>query len=148
LHQDDSWQAIENQVGKYLIRVYQLRTDIIRLDATVGRVKHDPSKHELFQIGKDKEGVFGPLFKVMLVSLDPMGMPLVVDIVPGNKADDPLYIPSYKRAKQIVGGSGKLIVGDSKMSAQATRATIVDGKEHYLTPLAHEKDEPTLLDDC
>jgi transposase len=117
------------------------------LDATVGKVYHDPSQHTLFQIGKDKEGLFGSLFKLMVASLDPLGLPVVVDVEAGQKADDPLYVPAYLRAKTIIGGIGKLVVGDSKMSALATRATIVKGQDHYLTPLAHEKDEPSLLDE-
>lgn len=147
LHGKEVWQAIESRLGQRLIRVYELPTDTLRLDATVGKVYHDPANHTLFQIGKDKEGLFGPLFKLMVASLDPLGLPVVVDVEAGQKADDPLYVPAYLRAKTIIGGIGKLVVGDSKMSALATRATIVKGQDHYLTPLAHEKDEPSLLDE-
>jgi transposase len=146
LHGQVVWQAIESRLGQRLIRVYELPSDTLRLDATVGKVYHDPANHTLFQIGKDKEGLFGPLFKLMVASLDPLGLPVVVDVEAGQKADDPLYVPAYLRAKAIIGGVGKLVVGDSKMSALATRATIVKGEDHYLTPLAHEKDEPGLLD--
>ena len=141
------WHAIENRLGQHLIRIYELAVETIRLDATVGQVYHDPENHTLFQVSKAKNGLYGPLFKLMVASLDPLGMPLVVDGVAGNQADDPLYVPAYQRAKALVGGSGKLVVGDSKMSALATRATIVKGQDFYLTPLADEKDEPALLDE-
>jgi transposase len=49
--------------------------------------------------------------------------------------------------KKTVNRNGLLIVGDCKMSALQTRATIVAGKDYYLTPLAHLKDEPELLDE-
>lgn len=147
LHPTSTWHELESQMGQHLLRVYRLETETIRLDATVGKVNHDPKTHRLFQIGKAKDGVYGSLFKLMLASLDPLGLPLVVDVVAGNRADDPLYIPAYQRVKSIIGGEGKLIVGDSKMSAIGTRATIVAGKDYYLTPLAHEKDEPGLLDE-
>lgn len=147
LHGSVAWQAIESQLSQRLIRVYALPTETMRLDATVGKVYHDPADHTLFQIGKDKQGRFGALFKLMVVSLDPLGLPVVVDVAAGQKADDPLYVPAYLRAKAIIGGVGKLVVGDSKMSALATRATLVKGQDHYLTPLAHEKDEPSLLDE-
>ena len=62
-----------------------------------------------------------------------------------DRADDPLYVPSYLRAKTIIKRIGVLVVGDSKMSALDTRATIVRGQDHYLTPLADLKDEPGLL---
>jgi transposase len=69
-----------------------------------------------------------------------------VDVVPGDRADDPLYLPCYRRVKQVLPESGMLVVGDSKMSALKTRATIVTGDDFYLTPLAHLKDEPGLLE--
>lgn len=147
LHPSRIWHKIESRLGQHLLRVYELPRETIRLDATVGKVYHDPAEHTLFQIGKDKDGLFGPLFKLMVASLDPLGLPLVVDVEAGQKADDPLYVPAYQRAKAILGGVGKLVVGDSKMSALTTRATIVQGQDHYLTPLAHEKDDPTLLDE-
>jgi transposase len=81
----------------------------------------------------------------MLASLDPLGLALVVDVEPGNRADDPLYVPSYQRAKRVLARNGVLVVGDSKMSALLTRATIVAGQDYYLTPLAEQKDEPDLL---
>ncbi len=147
IHPSEIWQAIESRFGMHLMRVYELEGKTVRLDATTGTVNHDPARHELFQIGKAKNGLYVSQFKLMLASLDPLGMPLAIDVVPGNQADDPLYIPLYKRVKAIVGGTGKLIVGDSKMSAKATRATIVAGEDDYLVPLAHEKDEPALLDE-
>ncbi len=145
LHYSSIWQAIESKLGARMIRVYDLATDLLRLDATVGTVYHDPDKHFLFQVGKAKNGQYATQFKLMLASLDPLGLPLVVDVAPGNRADDPLYIPSYQRAKRILSRGGVLVVGDSKMSALTTRGTIVAGQDYYLTPLAEQKDEPELL---
>ena len=148
LHKQETWAAIEAQLGGTLLRVYDLSGQkVIRLDAMVGTVGHDPAQHTLFKVGKAKSGQYETQFKMMLASLDPLGLPLVVDVVAGNRADDPLYIPSYRRMKKIVKRQGLLIVGDSKMSALKTRAVIVDGKDYYLTPLADLKDEPDLLDE-
>jgi len=140
-----TWHAIEEMLGLRLIRVYDLRTDVIRLDATVGTVHHKLENPSLFRTGKAKNGNYETQFKVMLASLDPLGLPLVVDVEAGNRADDPLYIPSYGRAKTILERDGLLVVGDSKMSALLTRGTIVAGKDCYLVPLADRKDEPALL---
>jgi transposase len=141
-----TWQAIEADLGTRLIRIYDLDTSVLRLDATVGTVQHEPGQqHKLFKVGKAKNGLYETQFKMMLASLDPLGLTLVVDVLPGNQADDPLYVPSYERAKTILKRTGVLVVGDSKMSALATRATIVAGQDHYLTPLADLKDEPGLL---
>ena len=152
LSANPTWYSIERQMGNHLLRVYNLNKkgslpQIARLDATTAIVNHDPNKATLFKVGKAKNDLYATLFKMMIASLDPLGMPIAVDVVPGNKADDPLYIPVYRRLKEVIPGQGLLVVGDSKMSALATRAFIVHGKDYYLTPLAHQKDEPQLLDE-
>ena len=140
-----AWHAIEEQVGQRLLRVYDLQPETLRLDATVGSVYHEPGQASLFQVGKAKNGLYETQFKVMMASLDALGIPLVVDVAAGNVADDPLYIPSYQRAKALVQRDGLLVVGDSKMSARLTRGTIAAGQDYYLAPLADKKDEPELL---
>jgi len=147
-----SWSQLENRLTEGIIQVYDLKKKLpgrwlMRLDTTVGSVGHDAAKHTLFQVGKAKNGLYATLFKMMVASLDPLGLAVAVDVVPGNRADDPLYVPVYRRIKEIIREQGLLVVGDSKMSALSTRATIVKGHDHYLTPLAYLKDEPALLPD-
>lgn len=146
LHKPAVWRAIEKELGLTLLRVYQLEASTLRLDATVGTVGHNPAEHTLFKVGKAKNGLYETQFKLMLASLDPLGLPLVVDVVAGNVGDDPLYVPSYQRAKAVLKRSGVLVVGDSKMSAIDIRGEMVGGGDYYLTPLAWLKDEPELLD--
>ncbi len=140
-----TWSQIESELGRHMIRVYDLETERIRLDATVGTVHHDPKKSSLFQVGKAKNNQYATQFKLMVSSLDPLGLPLVSHVEAGNRADDPLYIPSYQSSKAIIGKDGLLAVGDSKMSAVETRGTIAKNKDYYLTPLADKKDAPELL---
>ena len=147
LSKPEVWPAVEEQLGAKLLRVYRLQPEVVRLDATVGTVGHNPAEHTLFKVGKSKQGLYETQFKLMLASLDPLGLAIVVDIKPGDVADDPLYVPSYRRIKQIIKVNGLLVVGDSKMSAIGTRAEIVVGDDVYLTPLAWLKDEPELLDE-
>ncbi len=148
LSRSDAWQQIEAQLGEHLVRVYRLgAAPIVRLDATTGTVYHDPDSHSLFQVGKAKNGQYETQYKLMLASLDPLGLPLAVDVVSGERADDPLYLPCYQRVKQVLSEKGVLVVGDSKMSAFPTRAAIAFGVDFYLTPLAHLKDEPGLLEE-
>ena len=147
-----SWSQLENRLTQGIIQVYDLKKKLpgrwlMRLDATVGSVGHDADKHTLFQVGKAKNGLYATLFKMMVASLDPLGLAVAVDVVPGNRADDPLYVPVYRRIKEIIQEQGLLVVGDSKMSALATRAAIVKGHDQYLAPLAYLKDEPALLPD-
>lgn len=146
LSKPEVWHAVERRLGANLIRVYRLKPKVLRLDATVGTVGHNPAQHTLFKVGKAKNGAYETQFKMMLASLDPLGLPVAVDIEAGDMADDPLYVPSYRRVKQIIKEKGLLVVGDSKMSAIRTRAEIVVGDDDYLTPLAWLKDEPGLLD--
>lgn len=148
LGQTKQWIEIETLQGKRLLRVYQLEEEpIVRLDATTGSVKHDPERHTIFQIGKAKNGQYATQYKMMLASLDPLGLTLAVDIAPGNRADDPLYIPCYQRVKEVLTERGYLVIGDSKMSALKTRATIMAAGDFYLSPLAHLKDDPGLLEE-
>lgn len=146
LHKVGHWYPIESLLGKHLLRVYDLQEDTIRFDTTVGGVNHDPHQHPLFQVGKNKQGGYETQFKLMLAGLDPLGVPLALDVAAGNRADDPLYIPCYERVKEVINRNGLLIVGDTKMSALATRARIVAGEDYYLTPLPVDKNEPSLLD--
>jgi transposase len=40
-----------------------------------------------------------PQLKLALASLDPLGMPLATEVVSGEKADDPLYLPLIARVR-------------------------------------------------
>jgi hypothetical protein len=77
-----AWQQIEAQLGVHLVRVYRLgAAPTVRLDATTGSVNHDPDTHPLFQVGKAKNGQYETQYKLMLASLDPLGLTLAVDVV-------------------------------------------------------------------
>ncbi len=143
---DEDWLAIEHSLSEDSMRVYGLPTERIRLDATTATVHHDEAAHVLFKRGRSKAGPHETQFKAMLAGLDPLGMPLAVEVVPGNRADDPLYVPIYKRVKAMLGASGRLYVGDTKMGALATRAAIVAGDDYYLVPLARTGAVPALIE--
>lgn len=144
---DELWWRTEQDLGRRIIRVYRLETSgPVRLDPTTGGVNHDENKHALFKTGRNKQGVFEVQFKLMLGVLDPMGLPLAGDVVAGSAADDPLYVPSYRRIRETLGQEGLLYIGDCKMGAIEIRATIVDGNDCYLMPLAMVGHVPALLD--
>jgi transposase len=114
--------------------VYALPRETVRLDSTSVSVYQEASPpNGLLRYGPSKD--HRPdlaQFKVMLASLDPLGMPLAGHVVPGNKADDLLYIPAYDAATRALDTRAVLVVGDSKMAARATRAHIVAGGSTYL----------------
>jgi len=146
LHDDRLWSEIEQYVSRHTIRAYDLAVEKIRLDATTAAVNHDPEKHPLFQIGRTKQNTYLPQFKLMIGTLDPLGLPIATDVVSGEKADDPLYLPVYKRIHNILCKSGILYIGDSKMGALETRAVIDRDKNCYLMPLPMTGETPALLD--
>lgn len=108
----------------------------MRLDATTVSGYHASGEGTLFQYGHSKDDPSLAQVKVMVAALDPLGLPLVTQVVAGNMADDPLYIPAIDRVLQIIDGIELLFVGDSKMSALPTRAHIHQRGQHYLCPLA------------
>ena len=146
LHNDTIWSQIEQHISRHTIRAYDLSVDKIRLDATTAAVNHDPEKHPLFQIGRTKQNTYLPQFKLMIGTLDPLGLPIATDVVSGEKADDPLYVPIYKRIFKILDKAGILYIGDSKMGAIDTRSTIDHDGNAYLMPLAMTGETPALLD--
>ncbi len=149
LSDDEDWETIERKVGRHVMRAYELpEPAIVRLDATSGSVSHDEKTHTLFKRGWSKNGKTEVQFKTMMSTIDPLGLPIAVDVVSGEKSDTPLYLPNYRRSKAILGKTGLLYVGDSKMGAVETRGTIDDGNDYYLAPLAYIGETPKLLNDA
>ena len=147
LSDDEAWETIEQQLGRQVMRVYELpEPKCVRLDATSGAVGHDEKEHTLFKRGWGKNGKTEVQFKIMISTIDPMGLPLAVDVISGDKADDPLYLPCYRRSRAILDRKGLLYVGDAKMGALETRGEIHEGNDFYLTPLAYIGETPALLD--
>ena len=145
---DSVWEEVENHLGQTLVQVYDLDQEPIRLDSTTASVYHDTEGNTLFRHGHSKDHRPDlPQLKVMLGTLDPMGMPLATLVLPGNEADDGLYIPTVIRARQILGEGNHLYVGDAKMGALDTRAFIQAEGDYYLTPLAQIGDIPELMEE-
>jgi transposase len=90
----------------------------------------------LWQFGYSQDDPTLRQIKAMMATLDPLGLPLAREVVSGEQADDRLYVPIIDRVLRCLGGRGLLIVGDSKMSALATRAHVQAQGQYYLTPLA------------
>lgn len=143
LSQPVLWQAIEQELGANLIRVYELPTQRVRLDATTVSGHHADATSALFQFGHSKDDPTLRQVKVMVAALDPLGLPLVTEVVAGNKADDPLYAPAIARVLAIIKVAGLLFVGDCKMSAVATRAYVQSLGHFYLCPLAQTGRTPS-----
>ena len=136
LSDDARWAQFENRLNQHTVRVYDLTTERIPVDSTTASAYTSVSQDGLFQFGHSKDYRPDlPQVKVMQAVLDPLGMPLATDVVSGERADDPLYVPCLKRVQQSLGRCGLLFVGDCKMAAHDTRAFIALAGDYYLCPL-------------
>ena len=104
LSKPETWQAIETDLGRSILRVYELKPERVRLDATTVSGYHASGEETLFQFGHSKDDPSLAQVKVMEAALDPLGLPLVTQVVAGNSADDPLYVPAVDRVLQIIEG--------------------------------------------
>src|SRR4051794_38508524 len=137
LGRGDAFAALELDLNQHTVRVYQLPTELVRLDATTANSDADVlSERGLLQFGHSKDDPDRPQFKIAAAVLDPLGLPLATAVVPGNVTDDPLYIPAIQAVRQALGVGGRTYVGDCKMAALATRAFVAAGGDFYLCPLA------------
>ena len=135
-----AFAALERDVNQQTIRVYQLPTDTVRVDTTTGSTYADVvSEQGLVQFGHSKDDPDRPQLKIAAGVLDPLGMPLVTAVVPGNSTDDPLYVPVIRAVRQSLGQGGRTYVGDCKMAALATRAFVAAGGDFYLCPLSESQ---------
>src|SRR5215468_8990995 len=129
------WHQIERELNERSLEVHALPPDVIRCDATTGSGAHEVTAEGLLQFGHSKDDPTRPQIKVMMGSLDPLGMPLATDVLSGERADDGLYLALMERIRPGLKSAGLLFVGDCKMSALETRASIAGHHDVYLSPL-------------
>jgi transposase len=136
LSEDTRWSAFEAALNQHTVRVYELPPERIHVDSTSANAYATVTEDGLFQFGHSKDQRPDlPQVKVMQAVLDPLGMPLATDVVSGERADDPLYVPCIRRVQASLGRHGLLYVGDCKMASRATRAFIASQGDFYLCPL-------------
>lgn len=133
---DRNWYSFEKELGSSLLRVYDIQPERVRLDSTTASSHCGVNPQGLFQWGhsKDHRPDLAQV-KIMLSTLDPLGMPIATEILSGEKADDPLYIPAIERVRSTLEKSGLLYIGDCKMASIATRNHINKSGDFYLCPL-------------
>jgi transposase len=137
LSDDERWRAFEHELSGQLLRVYDLEVHCVRLDSTTASSYASVTEEGLLQFGHSKDHRPDlPQLKVMLASLDPLGMPLAREVLSGEHADDPWYLPVIARVQACLGQHGLLYVGDCKMGALQTRARVQASQDSYLCPLS------------
>jgi transposase len=145
LSDDTLWHRVESSVNARMIRTYRLPRERVRVDSTT--VKLDTQGVSwLFRRGHSKDHRPDlPQLKAMLASLDPLGVIVAADVVPGNAADDPLYVPIIERLCADWQTRGLLFIGDCKLASLSNRAHIQQREHFYLAPLAQVGDVPAQL---
>jgi transposase len=137
LAQGDAWQDCEVQLNRHTVRVYHLDSALFRVDTTTANsYVQTLAQLGYFQFGHSKDHDDQPQIKVAMATLDPLGMPVTTFVVPGNCADDPLYVPEIEKVQQSFGQGGKTFVMDCKGAALATRAFLASTGDYYLCPLS------------
>ena len=138
LGSDEKWRLFDRDMTQGILRVYDLKGNLIRLDSTSGSGYWKVTEEGLFQFGHSKDHRPDlPQFKIMLASLDPLGLAVGIQVPSGDKADDPLYIPAMDQVRHNLGRNDSLFfVGDSKMMAFETRLHAVAGGDGYLGPFS------------
>jgi len=147
LSEDGSWQEFEQALNRHTVRVYKLKPKQVRVDSTTASGYWTVSEEGLFQYGHSKDHRPDlPQVKVMLSAVDPLGMPIVTQVVSGERADDPLYVPAIRQVQKSLDEHGLLYVGDCKMAALGTRAFIQAHEDYYLCPLSAKQMPPEVLE--
>lgn len=131
-----------------LLKAYQLEDQTIaRLDSTKAQSFCDAN--ELFGMGHKQANKREDLvsLKAMMVSLDPLALPISTLVVRGNRVDDQLYTPAIEKAwRQGLRSQGMLFVGDSKLGNLSNWSFIAQSGNYYLSPLAQKQFSQTELD--
>lgn len=136
LSNDAAWADFERAMARTLVRVYDLRPECVRVDSTTASGYWQVTDDSLFQFGHSQDQRPDlPQLKVALATLDPLGLPVATEVVAGNRADDPLYLPAIARVRSCLHQRGLLYVGDCKMASLATRAGVAFHGDSYLCPL-------------
>jgi len=119
LSDDQAWRNFETGLNQRTIRVYDLKPSCVRVDGTTVSRYGTVSEDGLLQFGHSKDHRPDlPQLKVMQSVLDPLGLPVATQVVSGEKADDPLYVPAIAQVRQGLGQGGLLYVGDSNTICQ------------------------------
>ena len=147
--QSNACSEIEVKLGQHLIRAYELPTDVARIDTSSYSVHHEQPSDEsrsLLRQGHSKDHRPDLLqYRQMLGTLDPAGVPLVSATIPGNGADDPVYLPTWEKMVQVLGHTQFIVIADCKAGAIKTRAQIASKGGFYCFPLPMSGQTPEML---
>ena len=129
-----------------LISFYDLSVKTVRADST--KIDSFRKRFGLFQRGHSQNNKRVDLaqIKTMMVTLDPLALPIANINVGGNRVDDQLYKPAIEQAwNQGLPQKGLLIVGDTKLG-NSENFTFIAKDNYYLCPLSKKQYSTESLD--
>ena len=134
---EDTWISMVSEYNSGLIQLYELPQDIVRVDSVNVPSFRADEAGSLFQFGHRKSHQANlPHLKTMLVSLDPLALPLATFTVHGKRSDDQLYIPAIERAQKSLAPTGLIYVGDTKLCNLGNCGYLASTSNFYLGPLS------------
>lgn len=164
LADDSVWHAIEKSFYQNSFSILELNTNApvelkqndsienriirtIKIDGTTAYGHHEIIDKGIMQKGWSKDHRSDlPQIKLMVSCEGNTGMQIASDVEPGNRNDDPLYIPIMKRTREIIDTKNALICGDCKMTSLENRTNFVENGEYFLAPLQLNKGLKKWLD--
>lgn len=146
---DEQWNNLEESLGKKLLKVYSLneeKNDLMVVRSDSFNVPQFRAITDLFTRGYSKQRRSDqPFCKAMLSSLDPLSMPLAVEVVKGGGTDVSYYLTVINRVQKILPGKGNLYVGDSQLGSIGNRTEIHKSGDYYLSPLGKKQCKEEVL---
>jgi len=131
------WEQVEAALLARTLLVTPLPLEQVHLDSTSTWGFHAPDPDGVMRFGHAKGGGAATRTQVKLMAATTRtGQLLACTVWPGDAADPPLYQPLIARIRHLLGQTGLLYVGDSKLGSLATRADLAARGDYYLTPLA------------
>jgi len=99
LSQQNIWDAIEQELRRRCIQVYEWPTEVVRCDTTTVSGYHTVEEGGVMQFGHSKGDLTLPQLKRSTTTLDlgGLGMPVAIAVVSGETADDGLYVGMVTR---------------------------------------------------
>jgi len=133
---DTRWAACASALNQHTVRVDDLQAQRVPVESTSASAYAPVTEGGRFQCGPSKDDRPDlPQVKVLQAVLDPLGMPLATDVVSGERADAPLYVPCMEQGQASRGRHGLFYGGDCKMASRDTRARLAAAGDVSLCPL-------------
>lgn len=139
------WEPLERKLGVHLVQAFGLPCETARADTSSFVLYHgEDGALARFGHSKDRRPDLRQ-FKVLLGTLDPLGLPLLTEVLAGNVADDGVYVGAWERMCQMLGCRDFVYVADCKFASLANRGQVARGGGIYYAPLPGTGKVPEII---